>query len=125
MLGLLLPGLGDGVGAAGSMSVFLLALRERVPTRVLLRMLFNLVLDAALGSLPVFGDAFDFFFHANRRNLNLVRRHSEGLRYQGEVPRVLMRDRVLVALALMLALGSLAVSLALGWYAVDWLFGVR
>lgn len=47
-------------------------LRYRVPLLVLLRMILNMALDSFIGSIPLVGDAFDFVFKANRRNVALL-----------------------------------------------------
>lgn len=72
----LVPGFGDLLGMLIGLVVVWEALRLEVPKRVLARMLFNLWLDGALGSIPVIGDLFDFYFKANRRNLKLLQKHA-------------------------------------------------
>jgi hypothetical protein len=44
---------------------------------VMLRMIGNVGLDWAVGSIPVLGTLFDIGFKANRRNIHLMRRHME------------------------------------------------
>lgn len=68
----LVPGFGDFFGMILGAAVVLEALRHRVPLWVVGRMVFNLWLDAVLGSVPLVGDAFDVFFKAHRRNLKLL-----------------------------------------------------
>jgi len=75
ILGVLLPEVGDALTAVLSLSLFLVAFRERVPKLVLARMLTNVALDALLGAIPLVGDAFDFAFKANEKNLLLIERH--------------------------------------------------
>jgi hypothetical protein len=75
LLGLLVPGAGDAVTGIGSLSLLLLALRRGVPSVVIGRMVINIGIDALLGTIPVVGDIFDFGYKANRRNLELIRRH--------------------------------------------------
>jgi hypothetical protein len=41
----------------------------------LARMAGNVGFDAALGLVPFVGDAADFFFRSNSRNLRLIKRH--------------------------------------------------
>lgn len=41
----------------------------------LTRMAANVGFDALLGAVPLVGDAADFFFRSNTRNLKIVRRH--------------------------------------------------
>lgn len=75
ILGALLPELGDALTAVLSLSLLWVAFRERVPKLVLARMLTNIALDAVLGAIPLVGDAFDFAFKANEKNLALIERH--------------------------------------------------
>lgn len=41
----------------------------------LARMTLNLGVDTALGAIPFAGDAFDFVFKSNSRNLRIIRKH--------------------------------------------------
>ena len=51
----------------------LIALRHyRVPRSVAARMMGNVALDVALGSIPLLGDLFDVAFKANTRNIKLL-----------------------------------------------------
>jgi len=70
----LVPVVGDVVTLGMSGYTLWLAYRIGMPASVLLRMLANLGIDFALGYLPVFGDAVDFFVKANTRNLRLLER---------------------------------------------------
>ncbi|HSL81630.1 MAG TPA: DUF4112 domain-containing protein [Thermoanaerobaculia bacterium] len=72
----LVPGIGDFLGMVIGLAVLVEARRLRVPWVVLGRMAFNLWLDGVLGSIPVLGDAWDFWFKANRRNLRLLQQHA-------------------------------------------------
>jgi hypothetical protein len=76
ILGLLFPGGGDAIGGVISLSVLFLAFQNRLPPWVVGKMVWNLALDAALGAVPLLGDAFDFGFRANQRNLDLLRAHA-------------------------------------------------
>jgi hypothetical protein len=76
LLGFLVPGAGDAVTGIGSLSLLLLALRRGVPSVVITRMVVNIGIDALIGTIPVVGDVFDFGYKANRRNLELIRRHT-------------------------------------------------
>jgi hypothetical protein len=75
ILGALLPELGDALTAVLSLSLVTVAFRQRVPKWVLARMLVNIAIDAILGAIPFVGDAFDFAFKANEKNLALIERH--------------------------------------------------
>ena len=77
LLGLLLPGVGDLLGSALGLYPVLLAWRRRAPRVLLARMILNLAIDTAGGSIPVLGDVWDFLFRAHARNLALLRARAE------------------------------------------------
>jgi hypothetical protein len=74
----LVPGIGDV--AASALSCYLLyeAHNLGVPRHVFARMLLNVVVEGAVGAVPLLGDAFDVAFRANRRNVALLREWLEG-----------------------------------------------
>jgi hypothetical protein len=74
IVGLLLPGAGDALTAAGALSLFWVAVQRGVPRVVLARMALNVAIDALVGSIPIVGDLFDFVWKANRKNLRLIER---------------------------------------------------
>jgi hypothetical protein len=68
----LVPGAGDLISAfVGAYGVWL-AGQLGAPSSVIGRMLINLFVDTAVGSIPVAGDLFDFAFKANTRNRILL-----------------------------------------------------
>lgn len=71
----LIPGVGDAATAAISFYIIFEAARAGAGPLLILRMIYNVVIDAILGSVPVLGDLFDFAFKANLRNANLLREH--------------------------------------------------
>jgi Domain of unknown function (DUF4112) len=71
----LVPGVGDAIASALSLYLLYEACRLGVPRLLLARMLGNVMLEGAVGIVPVAGDAFDVFFRANRRNIALLRGH--------------------------------------------------
>lgn len=73
----LVPGIGDLAGSAMSAVIVTDAVRCRVPVPVLGRMGWNLLVDAALGLVPVGGDLLDVAHRANRSNLRLLEQSIE------------------------------------------------
>ncbi len=69
----LIPGFGDLVLAILGLYPVLEAWRLKLPPRHLLRMLFHLAVDTAVGAIPIVGDVFDFGYRANKRNVDIVR----------------------------------------------------
>ncbi len=75
ILGALFPGAGDVVTGAGSIALLFLALKERIPTVAIGRMVANIGIDTLFGSVPILGDAFDVVWRANRKNLDIIEQY--------------------------------------------------
>lgn len=104
IIGFLVPGAGDAITGTGSIALLFLALKERVPTIAILRMLMNIAIDTVLGVVPFLGDAFDLVWRSNRRNLDIIEK------YKGDPdaePSTL--DYVLVGGGVLLAIASIVV----------------
>ena len=71
----LVPVLGDAITAAMGAYLVWEASNHGMPRWKIWRMAGNVAFDTALGAIPVAGDAFDFFFRSNSRNLRIVKRH--------------------------------------------------
>jgi hypothetical protein len=71
----LIPGIGDIAASALSFYLLYEASRLGVPKLLLARMAANVILEGAVGAVPVAGDAFDIYFRANRRNVALLRQY--------------------------------------------------
>lgn len=69
----LVPGLGDMAALILGLPILIEGVRHRLPFRVLLVMATNLLLDAVIGTIPLAGNVFDFFWKANSKNLLLLR----------------------------------------------------
>lgn len=72
----LLPVVGDLAGAAAGSYIVLRGIQARLPRVVIAQMAFNVALNALVGVVPVAGDAFDFLYKSNSRNLRLFERHA-------------------------------------------------
>jgi hypothetical protein len=72
----LVPAVGDVITSFVSMYILRVAARRGVPRIVLLRMSANLAIDYVAGSVPVVGDAFDVYWKANIKNVELLKRHA-------------------------------------------------
>jgi hypothetical protein len=72
----LVPGLGDVASPVFSLFFIWHGFRLRVPKVVLARMVLHVLIDTAMGVVPVLGDLFDFGWKANAWNLALLERHA-------------------------------------------------
>ncbi len=66
--------LGDTATLAAGLWIVARAHRLGIPTPVLMKMLANVGVDYAFGTVPLLGDVFDVFWKANRRNVALLER---------------------------------------------------
>lgn len=71
----LIPAFGDTLTLAVSFYIFGQACRHELPYHLKISMLLNIFLDWVIGIVPFLGDAFDFGWKANRRNIALLRKH--------------------------------------------------
>ncbi|GIU81413.1 MAG: DUF4112 domain-containing protein [Acidobacteria bacterium] len=69
----LIPNFGDTLTTLISFYILIAGVRYGVPKITLLRMAMNIAIDYIVGAIPFVGDAFDFFWKANKRNLDLIR----------------------------------------------------
>lgn len=74
MIGLIPVG-GDMVAAAMGMYMVWEARNLGMPKSAMFRMAGNVGFDWLLGLVPGVGDAADFFFRSNTRNLRIIRKH--------------------------------------------------
>lgn len=91
----LVPVLGDVVTAAMGAWLIWEGRNLGMSKFQLARMTGNVAFDTAIGFVPLLGDAFDFFFRSNSRNLRIIRRwldrhHPETRTLEGEI---VARDR--------------------------------
>ncbi len=111
----LIPSIWDIVGGIASCIIIIAAWARGVPYVVLTRMAANVLIEVAVGSIPVLGDAFDIAWRANRRNYALL----TGTLYQ---PKKHTVRSWLFLIGLCVALGALMLvpMLVLAWLA-NWL----
>lgn len=75
----LIPGAGDLISTAFSAYIIFLAARFGLPRQILAKMIFNISLEAAVGSVPLVGDLFDAYYKSNIRNLALLEQHLQAV----------------------------------------------
>ena len=78
LIGLFLPVAGDAIGALVSAYIVAVSVRYGLPKIVIARMVFNIAADFLVGSIPLVGDAADFVWKVNTRNLRLLNKYASG-----------------------------------------------
>lgn len=119
----LVPVAGDLLSAAVSMLILKEAQRRGVSKVTLARMGGNIALDWLIGSIPLVGDAFDVYWKANQRNVQLLQKHAS------TNPQVVRRAKVgdlaflvgLIAILLLCLLGCLTLTWFLLSSVIRWL----
>ena len=70
----LFPGIGDTVASVIGVAIIGEGSRRGISRMALATMAMNILLNTAIGSIPVVGDAFSIWFKSNRRNHDLLRK---------------------------------------------------
>jgi hypothetical protein len=111
----LVPVAGDIISFGFSGLLVLAMVRHGASGMVILKMLWNILLDSTVGAIPILGDLFDLQYKANRRNYHLLTEHYESGEHQGSAwPVVLLVLIVLFGLLVLLIWGL--------YQLVDWLW---
>jgi hypothetical protein len=115
----LIPGIGDFI--ASSLSVWFLydAARLGVRKRILALMVLNVMMEAAVGTIPVLGNIADAVWKANARNMALVEKHYR----PGMQERSLFKLAAFVIGTLIMVYGAIAFMLFLLFSWVIRMFG--
>lgn len=111
----LIPGFGDTVAAAMGSLILADAIQRGIPGHLLLRMGGNMLLNAAIGAVPVVGDLFSAWFKSNARNYAMLSAWAQG----NPQPPAGPQGRVLV-----LAMVALVLIAGLVCFFVWWLLAV-
>jgi len=109
----IVPYAGDILSFMFSCGLVITMAKHGASGQLLGRMIFNVVLDTVVGSIPILGDIFDLFYKANRRNYHLLEEHYGEGEYQGSIWRVIVP-------ILLLMLGLLVLMFWLVWMVMSW-----
>jgi|ERR1041385_1062555 len=72
----LVPGVGDLVSGGLGLILLFRAFQFRLPKVVIARMIFNSLIDITVGTIPLLGDAFDFLWKSNTKNMKLFHEYA-------------------------------------------------
>lgn len=107
----LIPGVGDTIGAIISSAIISEAARLGAPKVLLLKMAFNVAIDALAGTVPLLGDLFDFAWKANQRNVHLLNSYLDSPRETVITSRLFVWGLGAMLVALVVSLGILVLVL--------------
>lgn len=107
----LIPGIGDALTACAAAWIVIRGAQMGASTSMLVRMMWNIILEVVVGIVPVVGDLFDFAWKANDRNIALLEKQAHRLEGDGAAGRRLTTATLLLLGAFLLLLGLLLVGL--------------
>ena len=99
----LVPGVGDLVGGVLSVFIVISAARLGASPSLVARMLGNIAVDTAIGTVPLLGDLFDVGWKANLRNVALIEEHVDNPHRLRRRSRWLMAGVALAGAAILVA----------------------
>ena len=114
----LIPAAGDYLSAALSAYIVVEAARFGLPNATISRMVFNIVLDALGGTVPMVGDVFDFAWKANSANLALLEDHLDTYPTQTKTNWLVLI--ILLVILLLIIIGIATVT----WWILSSLFSL-
>ena len=115
------PGLGDAIAALLSSWIIIGALRHRVPLLHVMRMLMNVLIDLAIGEIPLIGGIFHIFFKENVTNLKLLMRYRDRSRPPRSFGAIGFAAFIVVAIVFAAAVAGIVVLIV----AIIWLANQR
>ncbi len=92
----LIPYGGQAVSFGTSLLLVIIMLRNGAGSKVVVKMLLNIIYDAVLGAIPFFGQVFDFFNKANKKNITLLHEHYFENKHQGSATGILITILVIL-----------------------------
>lgn len=110
----LIPYAGDVISFGISGLLVVVMARKGASGMALVKMVGNIWVDGAVGTIPLLGDIFDLRFRANIRNLNLLREHYAEGKHKGSAWWV-----VFLILAILFVLIGLSVYMI--WRILYWI----
>lgn len=72
-----------------SILLVLVMFRNGVSSKAATKMLLNVIYDAIVGSIPLFGNIFDFLSKANQRNVKILKEYYYEDKHQGSAKGIL------------------------------------
>jgi hypothetical protein len=99
------PGVGDAMTGIASFLIVFASWRRGAKAVTLVRMIANVLLETAIGAIPVAGDVFHVIWKANRRNYRLLLREREAAGTG--------RDWIFLAVLLLAVLAAAAIPIAI------------
>ena len=113
----LIPGVGDFLAIVLSGSLIAMASKHNISGKVMVMMSLNALLDATIGSIPIIGGVFDFFYRANERNVRILEKHFRYGKYQGS-------GKGLIVIIILVTIAIAVLAIYLIWELITYLLAL-
>lgn len=113
----LIPGLGDAVAMGFQFLLVVSLLKNGSSGKLRAKLILNVLLDSAIGSIPVIGQIWDFFYKANERNLRLTEEYLLEGKHQGS------GKEIWLAVFALLVITFVMIVYVFVWF-VSWVIGL-
>lgn len=113
----LVPYAGDLLSFGLSGGLVVMMAKNGASGMVIVKMLWNILIDTLIGTIPIIGDLFDLHYKANRRNFDLLREHYDEGKHTGSATPV-------IVLVIVMLLAMFVLLLWLVWKIASWSWGV-
>jgi hypothetical protein len=109
-----IPFAGDGVTAIMSLILVYTMSKHGASSKIVVKMLGNVLIDTIIGGIPLIGWIFDFYYKSNDRNLRLLKEHYQEGKHTGSAKGVLIA-------ALIVFIIGIGIAIWMVWLLTAWL----
>ena len=113
----LIPFAGDAATGVVSFALVYSMHKHGASGKIVVKMLWNVLVDLVVGAIPLLGWVFDFYFKANDRNIKLLNEHYLEGKHTGSGKGIF--TWILIGFVLFIALAIWAT-----WTITSWLVGI-
>lgn len=113
----LIPFAGDAVTGLISFALVYSMNKHGASSKIVVKMLWNVLVDLIVGAIPLLGWVFDFYFKANDRNIKLLNEHYLEGKHTGSAKGIF--TWILIGFVVFIILAFWAI-----WTITSWLVGV-
>lgn len=103
----LIPFAGEIATFSISAGLVMTMARHGASRKVVILMVINTLIDVILGSIPIIGNVFDFFYKSNTKNINLLKKYYAEGKYQGSGKGIVITIAVIFLLVFILLIYGL------------------
>lgn len=113
----IIPFAGDAATGIVSFALVYAMYQHGASGKIIVKMLWNVLVDLVIGAIPVLGWIFDFYFKANDRNITLLNQHYLEGKHTGSAKGIIVW--ILIGFVVFIVLAIWAI-----WAITSWLVGV-